>query len=84
MDLRLTLALGLAGGLAVTATPALAKADKSPRTRLDAQTPSETSSIPVQAWPQMEDFAPPKYDNDAILDGGVGDQVRRAGRSSDR
>jgi hypothetical protein len=43
MDLRLTLALGLAGGFAVTAAPALTAkvADKIPRTRLGAQAPGE-------------------------------------------
>jgi hypothetical protein len=70
MDLRLTLALGLAGGLAVTATPALAAkvTDKSPRTRLDAQGPGEAASTPVQSWPQMEDS----------------DQAPRVGRAGDR
>ena len=85
MDLRSAIALGFASGFAVTATPALVAkvVDKSPRTKLDAPSPSEATSTPVQA-PETEDFAPPKYDNDAILDGGVGDQPRRTRRVGNR
>jgi hypothetical protein len=76
MDLRLTLALGFAGGFAVTATPALANvADKGPRTRLDTQAPGKAASTPGQSWPQREDLA---------LDGGVGDQAPHVGRAGDR
>jgi hypothetical protein len=56
MDLRCAIALGLAGGFATTAAPALAATTtaKSPRGRLDPQAPSDPVSTPVQALPEME------------------------------